>query len=106
MSFEYGLRRAVFEVTGGIVMSVIMDALLSSGSVSPAQAVLFSLMNVATTVIFILAMPFWGTVYLVGWLSGLLILSQAGLVGILDGTLYFGVPLAILILRVWNHLRG
>jgi hypothetical protein len=51
-------------------------------------------------------MPFWGTVYLVGWLFGLTIMFRAGLVGILELVIYFGVPLVILIIRVSRALIG
>jgi hypothetical protein len=104
MGFEYGFKRALGEVVSGIVTSAIADAFLSSGLLPPASAVLFGFMNMMSTVFLVLLMPFWGTVYLVGWLFGLWILVQAGLVGILDAAVYFGVPLVVLVIRFWKKL--
>lgn len=104
MSFEYGLKRALGEVASGIVTSAVVDAFLSSGSLPPASAVLFGIMNMVSTVVLLLAMPFWGTVYLVGWLFGLWIMLQAGLLGILEAFVFFGVPLAILVIRIIDRL--
>jgi hypothetical protein len=105
MSFEYGLKRALGEVISGIATSAIVDAFLNSGSLPPASAGLFGIMNMASTVVLLLAMPFWGTVYLVGWMFGLWIMLQTGLLGILEAFVFFGVPLAILVFRVINGLR-
>jgi hypothetical protein len=104
MSFEYGLKRVLGEVVSGIVTSVVVDAFLGLGLLPPATALLFGFMNMMSTVILVLAMPFWGTVYVVGWLVGLWIMLQAGLIGILDAAIYFGVPLVVLILRIWKKL--
>jgi hypothetical protein len=44
-------------------------------------------------------MKYWGTSYLLGWLVGLLLMSQTGLVGTLELLIYFAVPILYLIIR-------
>jgi hypothetical protein len=102
--FGYGVRRAVGEIIGGIVTSVLMDAVIGSGLVSSGVAVLFGILSMLEAIVLILAVPYWGTVYLIGWLFGLGILFQTGIVGILDAAVYFGVPLVVLVLRFWKML--
>lgn len=104
-SLGYGMKRAIGEVIGGIINSVFVDAIIiGSGLISPVGAVLFGILNMLATVLLILAMPYWGTVYLIGWLFGLGIMFQTGLIGILDAVIYFGVPLLVLIVRFWKML--
>lgn len=103
--FEYGVKRAIGEVIGGLITSVIVSAFASSGLLSPAYVLLFGLINVIGTVALILVMPYWGTTYLIGWLFGLWILLQSGLIGILEVVIYFGIPLAILVIRIVNWLE-
>jgi len=104
-SFGHGIRRIVGEVVSGIVNSSITDAIIGTGLVSPAFVVLFSVLNMLYTVVLVLAMPYWGTIYLFGWLFGLVMLSQTGMIGILDATVYFGVPLIVLIIRFGRKLK-
>lgn len=103
-SFGYGVRRAIEEMIGGIVTSVIMDAFVSTGLLAPVYVLLFSVLNMIGTIASILVVPFWGTVYLVGWLFGLSMMLQTGLVGILEAAVYFGVPLVVLVMRFWKML--
>lgn len=103
-SFGYGMRRAIGEVVAGIVTSVLVGAFVSSGLLPPAYAVLFGILNMLGTVTLILAMPYWGTVYLFGWLLGLFIMLQTGLVGILDVLVDFGVPFVVWVWRIWKEL--
>ena len=95
---EHGLKRAFEEVIGGFVTSAIVYAIASSGLLSPAYLLLFGLINVIGTVTLVYAMPYWGTTYLIGWLFGVGMLLQSGLIGI-EAILYIGIPLLYLILR-------
>ncbi|RLI11896.1 hypothetical protein DRO25_01125 [Candidatus Bathyarchaeota archaeon] len=103
-SFEYGLRRVMGEIVSGIVTSAIVDSFLNAGLLPPAYATLFSVLNMLGTISLILAMPFWGTIYLIGWRFGLWIMLQTGLVGVGEAIIYFGVPLAVLIVRILKHI--
>jgi hypothetical protein len=100
--FGYGLKRAMAEVIGGLFMSVITDAIIGSGAIPPESGLIFGLLNMIATTGFVLVVPYWGTVYMVGWFFGLSIMLQTGLLGVLDAVVYFGVPLVVLIIRFWK----
>lgn len=80
--FEHGIKRAITEIIGGLVIATILNAFISSGLLDPSYLFLFKLLNMIGTIALILAMPYWGAFYLLGWLFGLLTLSQSGLIGI------------------------
>jgi len=103
-SFGYGVKRVIGEVVGGFVTSVMVDAFIGTGLLPPAYVVLFSVGNMLSAVVLIAAMPLWGTIYLVGWLFGLSVMLQTGMVGILEAAVYFGVPLVVLVMRFWKML--
>ena len=98
--FEHGYRRAVSEVIIGVITAAILNAFISSGLLDPSFALYFKLLNMLSLIILVIAMPYWGTIYLMGWLFGLIIMAKSGLVGILDFIIYFGIPLTILIIRL------
>jgi len=105
-AFGYGIRRATAEVVGGIITSSILIAFVNSGLLDPSYKLLFSLLNVVGVITLILAMPYWGTTYLLGWFFGLWIMFSSGLVGILELLVYLGVPLAILIIRILKFMES
>ena len=105
-SFRYGIRRAITEVVSGIVTSGILIAFVDSGLLDPFYTFLFNLLNMAGTASLILMMPFWGTTYLLGWMFGLVIMLDCGLVGILELMLYLIVPVSILILRILKSIES
>jgi len=96
---EYGFARAISEVVGGLIISVLLSAFVSTGLISSSYLLLFELFNLVLTISFILALPYWGTGYLFGWLLGLAIMSQSGLVGPLDFVIYFVIPFIVLVVR-------
>jgi len=95
---EYGFKRAVSEIIGGIVAYYFIAALISTGLIPPYFVLLFHLVNVLSTILLVFAMPFWATSYILGWLFGLGIMYQSGVIGILDLLIYL-VPLVILAIR-------
>ena len=100
LGFWHGYQRAVSEVIGGVITAVILNAFISSGLLDPSFVLYFKLLNMLGLMALVLVMPYWGTIYLIGWLFGLIIMAESGLVGILDFIIYFGIPLVILIVRV------
>jgi len=96
---EYGFARAISEVVGGLIVSVLLSAFVSTGLIPSSYLLMFELVNLALTIGFILALPYWGTGYLFGWLLGLAIMFQSGLVGPLDFVIYFVIPFIVLIVR-------
>jgi len=103
-SLEYGYRRAVSEIIGGIVTSIVINAFIQSGLLDPSWLLYFKLLNMLALIGLIIAMPYWGTTYLMGWMFGLIIMARANLVDVFDFVIYFGVPLMILIIRIAKSL--
>ena len=98
--FEHGCKRGMLEVIGEFATAVILNAFISLGLLDPSFAFYFKLLNMLGLIVLIFAIPYWGTIYLMGWLLGLIIMAKSGLVGILDFIIYFGIPLTILITRL------
>jgi hypothetical protein len=100
--FEYGFNRAVKEIIGGLVSSVFVEAFVSSGLIPPSFMLLFHLSNAIGTLFLILAMPFWATAYILGWLFGLWVMSESGMVNLFDFLAYFIPLLLVLCVRFWK----
>ncbi|MEM5771427.1 MAG: hypothetical protein QW790_01620 [Candidatus Aenigmatarchaeota archaeon] len=98
--FGYGVKRAIGEIIGGFVTSVIVDAFISSGLLNPAYVFLFALLNILGLILLLLTMPAWGITYLLGWIFGVVIMFQSGLIGILEAILYLGVPIFVIMLKI------
>jgi len=98
--FEHGVQRIFSEVISGFVMSVWVDALAKAGLLNASYVFLFKFMSLMCALALISVMSYWGSLYLLGWLFGLLVLAQTGLIGPVDFLIYFVPPLIILILRV------
>lgn len=102
--FEHGYERAITEIVIGVFLSIVLNAFIQSGLLDPSWLLYFKILNMLSSIILIMAMPYWGTTYLIGWLFGLYVMWQAGLVGILDLVIYFGIPLLFLIMRIAHTL--
>lgn len=98
-SEEHGLARAITEILGGFITSTILSAFVSSGILDPSSLLLFHLLNAILIVSLLLKMKYWGTSYLLGWLFGLLLMSQTGLVGTSEFLIYGTVPIIYIIIR-------
>jgi len=97
--FEEGLKQALVEVIGGIIISVFLMAIRNSGLVPPSYISLFDLVNLVGSILLVIGMEYWGTGYLVGWLAGIWIMHYSGLVEAWLVILYFVVGLTILVAR-------
>ncbi|MFQ5800387.1 MAG: hypothetical protein ACE5HH_01540 [Candidatus Hydrothermarchaeales archaeon] len=95
--FESGAERAFGEIIGGVVTSAVLISFVESGILSP---ILFILLGIAGIVGLMSIMPYWSTTYLLGWLFGLLLFLQAGLIGSFELIILIGIPLVILIKRL------
>lgn len=104
--FGYGAKRAIIEIISGFVTSVIVNAFISSGLLSSTYVLLFSLINILDLVALIFAMPCWGITYLLGWVFGVIMMLQSGLIGIVEVVIYLGIPLVVLILRAKSWFEG
>ena len=97
--FDYGLERAFSEIIGGLVTTIIISSFISTGLIPSYFIWLFHLLNIVDMIVLIQKMPYWATSYSVGWLIGVIILTNAGLLTILDILINF-IPLAYLVYRL------
>jgi len=102
---EHGFVRAISEVVGGLIMSLLLNAFASSGLIPTSYLSMFRLLNLMLTISFILAIPYLGTGYLLGWLFGLTMMAQTGLIDPLDFVIYFIIPAIILIVRIVKKIE-
>jgi hypothetical protein len=103
--FGYGANRAIGEIVGGFVSSVIVNAFVASGLLPSSYVILFAFLNIVGLTGLIFAMPVWGLTYLFGWMFGVYLMLQTGLVGILEAFLYLGVPVVVLVIRLVMWIR-
>jgi len=97
--FDYGLERAFSEIIGGLVTTIIISSFISAGLIPSYFIWLFHLLNIVDMIVLIQKMPYWATSYSVGWLIGVIILTNTGLLTILDILINF-IPLAYLVYRL------
>ncbi len=62
--FEHGYKRGISEIIGGILSAIILNTIVSSRLLDPSWMFYFKLLNTLGTIVLILAMPYWGTTYL------------------------------------------
>ena len=94
--FGSGLERAIGEVIGGFITYAFFMSFVESGAISPF---LFALLSIIGILVLIKKMPYWSTAYLIGWVIGLLIFIQSGLIGFIELLILIGMPLIILLKR-------
>ena len=103
--FDYGFNRAIDEIIGGILTSIIVSVFVSTGLIPSSFIWCFQLLNVFGTIILIQKMRYWATSYIFGWLIGVIILTYSGLLAIIDILIYFIPLLVFLVYRLykWTH---
>jgi uncharacterized membrane protein len=77
---------------------------MNSGLISLQCKVLFDLINVVATLSLIQVMPYWGTGYLLGWLTGITIIAQFRILDLWEYTIYTIIGIIILIRRLFKIL--
>ena len=100
---EYGFKRAVSEVIGGFVNSIVLEAFVDAGLIPVPYMWLFHISNALGTLMLILFMPVWATTYIIGWLFGLWVMSQSGLLSVIDYLVYLVPLMFVLGLRIWKR---
>ena len=96
--FGNGLNRALSEVIGGILVSIIVSSSFSTGSFPSYLIWLFHLLNIVDMIILIQKFPYWATSYSVGWLVGVIFLAYTGLLTFLDILINL-IPFVFLVCR-------
>lgn len=102
--FNIGFDYAIEQIFGGIVTSVLVDVVVSTGLIPSYFIWYFHLLNIAGMISLILAMPLWATSYIVGWLVGVFIMAYSELLTIGEITVYI-IPIVILILRFLKYFE-
>lgn len=106
MEIEKGIRDSIEHVMVGIVISVISNAFIATGLISSSYTFYFGLLNAALVAGLIVTLPKMGFIYLVGWLIGIGLLVQGGLLGTgLIGTseliIDLGIPIGAIGLKIY-----
>ncbi len=103
-NLEHGCERAIREAGIGIVSGILLNAFISSGLIPSSYITLFKLIIILTILSLIMAMPYWGTGYIIGWLLGMLIMAETGLISTFDIIIYTVIPFVLLILRFTKNM--
>lgn len=93
--FERGYKEAV----GGIVLGIVIGVFTRSGLLPQSTILLVGLINALVISVLVFSMPSWGVPYTLGWLFGLLIFLESGLLGLFELILYIFLPFIILVVR-------
>lgn len=99
---EHGFSRGMSEVIGGIVTMVLV--INFAQNINPSVVPLFKMGSFVSLIGIILAMPYWGSMYLLGWTYAIFIMFEAGFVSILELIVFIGVPFFILAKRFSSSL--
>ncbi len=101
--FDYGLNRAFSEIIGGLVASILLSIFVSTGLIPSYFIWLFHLLNIVDMIFLIQKMPYWATSYSVGWLFGVIILANTGLLTIIDIMINL-IPLVFFVYRLLKKI--
>lgn len=109
--WNMGARNAIQHVIYGIVITAILNSLITTGLINHWFAILATVFNVGLTVAALFMLGQRSGIYLGGWIIGILILLyggllNTGLIGTIEMTIYIVVPLGFIGLRIymwWNR---
>lgn len=105
VKFEEGLKRALLEMFGGLIIPITISSLVGTGSIPYYSIWILYLIDIGGTINLIREMSFWATSYIVGWLIGIFILANYGLLTPLDILIYL-IPLVFLGYRLYRSIRS
>jgi len=97
-----GVGRATTEVIMGAVTVFIIEAVIKF-LLPPEYLLIYRIVTVIGMIVILMAMKFWSTRYILGWLFGMAILfaiSGTSLLSEWELFLYLGVPIFVLVRRV------
>jgi hypothetical protein len=94
------LIRVFSGILGGVILSYALHALVDLGMVDSSFLVLLSLANIFGVIFVSILMGYWGTLYVIGWLLGLMSSSPIGIADVLEFFIYFLVALVILLRKL------
>ncbi len=97
--FEDGLNRALLEIVLGLIIPIIISSLVSTGQFPSYFILILYLISIGGMISLIREMSFWATSYIVGWLFGIFILANSGLLTPIDILIYL-IPIVFLVYRL------
>ncbi len=101
--FDSGLERPFLELVAGLIISIVISGLVSSGLIPYYSIWIYHLYNLYGMIRLIKEMSIWKIPYIAGWLVGAFILAYSGLLGI-DFLIYL-IPLVYLGFRFYKSIR-
>lgn len=104
--FDRGFGSAIEEVIGGVIISVFINGISLTGLLPSGYMLMIELINAGALATLLFAFPKAGITYLVGWIFGIWIMIQSGLMGFWDIVLYLIFPIAILGIRAYFWLKN
>ena len=94
-TFNNGVERAFGEIIVGVISSAILLAFLN---LVISSQILFIILYIVGIITLVKLMPHWSTIYLLGWLFGIYMLSSV--LDIIQLIIFILAPIAILGLRI------
>jgi hypothetical protein len=97
-----GISRATTEVIMGAVTVFIIEVIITL-LLPPEYLLIYRILTVIGMIFVLMAMKYWSTRYLFGWLFGMAVLfaiSSTSLVSTWELFLYLGVPIFVLVKRM------
>jgi hypothetical protein len=97
-----GVGRATTEVIMGAVTVFLIEAVIKF-LLPPEYLLIYRILTVIGMIFLLMAMKYWSTRYILGWLFGMAVLfaiSGTSLVGTWELFLYLGLPVYVLVRRV------
>lgn len=112
MSWRQGLNDSIEHVVGGIVYTVLVNAIIGLKLLNPGYGILLAIFNAVLIIVVMVRMGFRGIIYLIGWLMGIGLLVyggilNTGLIGVTEIAIDAGIPIAFIILKtvLWIQSR-
>jgi ABC-type transport system involved in Fe-S cluster assembly fused permease/ATPase subunit len=93
----------VFAVLAGLYSTLHLPALIDFNALYSEIKTGVELVGIVSTAVLILKMPHWGTLYMLGWIVGILYFWYLGLVSASDFLFYIVPSVVILAWRVYNR---
>ncbi len=108
-----GIRLLLALFVLGVVIVALSQAFANAHIPSPINLsglysfilVIVELASIISTVAIIMKMPYWGTLYMLGWIVGFLFFWHLGLVNLTDTLVYTVPSVIVLVIRLYNKMR-
>jgi len=122
--FRNGFQRSAREVGDGIRIVLLLaiigimivafsnafatlhiPSIIDMNAIYSQLLVFMELVGIISTIAIILKMPYWGTLYMLGWIAGFIYFWYLGLVNLTDIAIYIVPSIVVLVLRLYNKIN-